>query len=573
MTFVEFLSDEICLDQTEPPLVIALNATKPMRFVLRINKDETPATIGSEAICPKSSASHVKLKSDGLLRPNWGKSDRRDRPMSGVDYDFMYAGRDKSIKMTAGYTYDKKAGNSSKPKKGQGNRTKGRSLGAVLKLPRKNRSREHGSDLSTNHIVPGVMKVFGVGISADANYKSVKVTNASDANSIVKQVLGKYKLDSADAAEFVLCDVVGHFQKVSGGSGKNKDSKMQWITEYARVVGDGERPLVLQSLWQPSGNRSRRFELHRRETVVDGPANSTTSNGVARKKATIANQPPDLALLKEKLSISSTSECSESGTFDSHQRPGLDDGSVSHSDLTFNMTTAVDVPYLLLLRGCGLVEDYLLHRLDEDHMIIGRPTIGQKHPDIPLYSDDLITKHCQVFKKLPADNESVTESEDGLDQVFLEPFPNCEVMVNGRTLAEAVMLAPGDLVQIGRHYVFLYKDPMRVSDANLTFDWLPGAAVNGSGSLHGKAKVIRMQQVAAKSPNRLSLAYELEDEDKLLEYFVTICEPQRDEAFELVASYLFILAIEYSACNYTDVDTRRLILKVTNVIQAVAWVS
>jgi hypothetical protein len=53
---------------------------------------------------------------------------------------------------------------------------------------------------------------------------------------------------------------------------------------------------------------------------------------------------------------------------------------------------------------------------------------------------------------------------------------------------------------------------------------------------------------------------------------VTVCEPVRDDDFELVASYLFILAIEYSAYNHTQIDTRRLILKVTNVIQAVAWV-
>ena len=562
------------MDQTEWPLVIALNATKPIRFVLRINKDEKPVVNGSENT--ETTLTTNKLGVDVLLRPNSGKSDKRDRPISGGVYDFMYAGRDnKSIKMTAGAAYDKKAqSHSPKPKKGQGNRAKGRTLGAVLKLPKKNRSLERGSELSTNHMVPGVLKVFGAGISADSNYKSVKVTHTSDADSIIKQALGKYKLDSADSNEFVLCDVVGHFRKVSDGTQKDKgkDGQMQWVTECARVVGEKDRPLVLQSLWQPSGNRLRRFELHRKGSVVDGPAASPATNGVARKKATIASQPPDLALLKKKISVSSQSECSEPGAFDSPQRSHIDDGSISHSNLTFNISTAVEVPYLLLLRGSGIAEDYLLHRLDEDQMIIGRPSIGQKHPDIPLYSDDLQTQHCQVFKKLPADNESVTESEDGLEQVFLEPFPNCEVMVNGRTVTEAILLTPGDLLQIGLHYVFLYKDPIRISDANLLFDWLPGLAVNGYPDSHGKAKVIQMQQVA-RNPNRLSLAYELDDEDRLLEYFVSICEPSRDDDFELVASYLFILAIEYSSFNHTDIDTRRLILKVTNVIQAVAWVS
>ena len=540
-----------------------------MRFVLRFNKDEKNVTNGTDKTDAPST--NNRLNPNLLLPPNGGKTDKRDRSLSGV-YDFMYAGRDKSIKMTAGAVYDKKGRNTStpKPKKAQGNRAKGRSLGAVLKLPKKNRSLERGFELSTNHMVPGVLKVFGAGISADSNYKSVKVTNTSDADSIVKQALGKYKLDSADSSNYVLCDVVGHFRKVTDG--KSKESQMQWVTEYARIVGENERPLVLQSLWQPTGNRSRRFELHRKGSVEDGPGASPAANGVARKKATIANQPPDLSMLRGKLSISSQSEGSESGTFETPQRSRMDDGSISHSNLTFNMSTAVDVPYLLLLRGSGIAEDYLLHRLDEDRLIIGRPTIGQKHPDIPLYSDDLQTQHCQVFKRLPADNESVTESEDGLEHVFIEPFPNCQVMVNGQTLSEAMLLNPGDLLQIGLRYVFLYKDPIRISDANLVFAWLPGAPTNGYDNAHGKAKVIQMQQVS-RNPNRLSLPYELEDEDRLLEYFVTVCEPVKDDDFELVASYLFILAIEYSAFNHIDVDTRRLILKITNLIQAVAWVS
>ena len=554
------------MDQTEWPLVIALNATKPIRFILRINKDEKQA---ADVPNETNASANGKLNPDALLRPSGGRTDKRDRPLSGGVYDFMYAGRDKSIKMTAGAAYDKKAQGSPKPKKNHANRTKGRSLGAVLKLPKKNRPLERGSELSTNHMVPGVLKVFGSGISEDSNYKSVKATSNSDADSIVRQALGKYKLDSVDPGEFVLCDVVGYFRKVSN----EKETQMRWVTEYARVVGEKEHPLVLQSLWQPTGNRSRRFELHRKDSAVDGSGAGSATNGIARKKATIVSQPPDIALLKKKASVSTASEGSEPGGFDSPQRSRIDDGSISHSNLTFNMSTAIDVPYLLLLRGSGIAEDYLLHRLDEDAMVIGRPTIGKKHPDIPLYSDDLQTQHCRIFKKLPSDNESVAESEDGLDHVFIEPFPNCEVSVNGMPVNEATLLTPGDLLQIGLLYVFLYKDPLRTLDSNLVLDWLPGAAGNGHhASAHGKAKVIQMQQVS-RNPNRLSLSYELEDEDKLLEYFVTVCEPAHDDDFELVASYLFILAIEYSAFNHTDVDTRRLILKVTNLIQGVAWVS
>lgn len=569
-----FLSDEICLVDSEWPLAIALNSTKPIRFVLRVDKENPSVTInGSDHI--DGNMEQSKPNTMSLLRVNGGTLGKPERPLSGGN--FMYAGRNRSIKMTAGATYQKKSKNPSKPKKAQGSRAKGKSIGAVLKLPKKNRALERGEELSSDVTVPGVLKVFGTGISADSNYKSVKVTNKSNADLVIKQTLTKYKLNAEEWKNYELYDVVGNFRNASGGSGKGKDSKMQWVTDYARVVGENEKPLLLQMLWKPPANRSRRFEIRLRGGEEDYKSTLVaTSNGATEHKhTTIVNQPPGSNLLQTKLSLSSTSECSESGVYDLPMSGSRhdDDGSVSQSNLTFNMSSSVDVPYLLLLRGSGIAEDYLLHRLDDDHMIIGRPTIGQKHPDIPLYSDDVQTQHCKVYKKLHGDNESVAESEDGLDMVFIQPFPNCDVIVNGRPVIDYIGLAPGDLLQIGANYVFLYKDPIRLSDANLVFDWLPGSTmVDGQDMTSDRAKLVRMPAVT-QNPNRLSLAYDLEDEDKLLEYFVTMCEPVRENDFELVASYLFILAIEYSAFHHNDIDTRRLILKITNVIQGVAWVS
>ena len=569
--------DEICLDQTDWPLGIALNATKALRFIVRIKKlgflqnehENTDAT----------SAPNGNVSTDGplTLKPF---QDKGKRPMSQAN-DFMYAGRGKSIKMTAGAQYEKKRSSSSKSKKSSGkdrtNRAKGRSLGAVLRLPKKGRSLERGVELSTSQLVPGVLKIFGDNISPDSNYKSVKATSASSADAIVKQALGKYKLETADPSDFVLCDVVGYLKKKnskdSGQDKLNKNAEMEWVTDYVRVVGDKEKPLILQSLWKPAGNRSRRFELRQRsdmenETIKD------IDTGVARKKATAYN-PPDLSLLKNKPSISSAEfSDSERSTTPTKRLSFGDDGSISQSNLTFNMSSAIDVPYILLLRGSGISEDYLLHRLDEDVLVIGKPTIGQKHPDIPLYSEDIHSPHCQIYKKISGDNESTVESDDGMDQVFIEPFVDCKVWVNGKLLTEPISLHAGDLVQFGSHYVFLYKDPVRVSDVNLTFHWMPMGStyINGfGGDLESKAQVIQMHEVT-RNPNRLSLAYDLEEEDKLLEFIVSICESVKDGDFELVASYFFVLSIEHSAKYHSDVDTRRLILKITNVVQAVAWV-
>lgn len=567
--FIVFL-DEICLDQTEWPLGIALNATKALRFILRIKKPGSSPDEHKNS--GELSTPNGKLTTDGGARPVVTFQEKEKRPMNKLN-DFMYAGRDKSIKMTEGPKYDQKAQSTPKPK----NKVKGRSLGAVLKLPKKGRSLQRNAELSTSQMAPGILKVFGDNISQDSTYKSVKATSASSADAIVKEALSKHKLNKADPNDFVLCDVIGHFKKKTLVQDKPaKNSDLEWVTEYVRTVGDKEKPLVLQSLWKPAGNKSRRFELRRRDAINDEISNDST-NGMVRKKGTVIT-PPELPVLKNKFSISSAefsdSERSVTTIESPRQQNVIDDGSISQSNLTFNMSTAIEVPYLLLLRGSGVSEDYLLHRLDEDVLIIGKPTLGQRHPDIPLYSEDIHSQHCQIYKRLGGDNESIPESDDGMDQVFIEPFSDSAVLVNGQLVTETALLCPGDLVQIGTHYVFLYKDPIRVSDVNLTLNWIPVANshVNGySRDLESKAKVIQMQEVK-RNPNCLNLVYDLDEEDKLLEFIVSICESVKDGDFELVASYLFILSIEHSASYHGDIDTRRLILKITNVIQAVAWV-
>ena len=66
----------------------------------------------------------------------------------------------------------------------------------------------------------------------------------------------RYGLGKEEAQSYVLCDSIG---SVVGGS--------QWETEAFRVVGDNEKPLLLQSLWKPREGLARRFEIQRRSCV------------------------------------------------------------------------------------------------------------------------------------------------------------------------------------------------------------------------------------------------------------------------------------------------------------------
>ncbi|XP_018534125.1 ras-associating and dilute domain-containing protein isoform X1 [Lates calcarifer] len=113
------------------------------------------------------------------------------------------------------------------------------------------------SELSNQITAPGILKIFGNEICEGAHYKSVLATTQSSAKELVKEALERYGLGKEEAESFVLCDTIGSI----GGN--------QWRTEGFRVVGDNEKPLLLQSLWKPREGLARRFEIQRRSLVEE----------------------------------------------------------------------------------------------------------------------------------------------------------------------------------------------------------------------------------------------------------------------------------------------------------------
>lgn len=67
----------------------------------------------------------------------------------------------------------------------------------------------------------------------------------------------RYGLSKEEAESYVLCDTIG------------STGDRQWRTEGFRVVGDNEKPLLLQSLWKPREGLARRFEIQRRSWVEE----------------------------------------------------------------------------------------------------------------------------------------------------------------------------------------------------------------------------------------------------------------------------------------------------------------
>lgn len=90
--------------------------------------------------------------------------------------------------------------------------------------------------------------------------------------------LYRYCLEKEDPDAYVLCDVIGR-----------TGIAHQWQTECLRVIGDSEKPLILQSLWKPKEGFCRRFEIHKRTNIEDRNANdrdTITAGTVIHQKCT-----------------------------------------------------------------------------------------------------------------------------------------------------------------------------------------------------------------------------------------------------------------------------------------------
>ncbi|XP_061612343.1 ras-associating and dilute domain-containing protein isoform X6 [Phyllopteryx taeniolatus] len=116
------------------------------------------------------------------------------------------------------------------------------------------------SELSNQLSAPGILKIFGSEICKGAHYKSVLATTHSAAKELVKEALQRYGLGKEEANSYVLCDTIGSI------------SERRWKTEGFRVVGDNEKPLLLQSLWKPREGLARRFEIQRRSLAEEQTA-------------------------------------------------------------------------------------------------------------------------------------------------------------------------------------------------------------------------------------------------------------------------------------------------------------
>ncbi|NWU71339.1 RADIL protein, partial [Pterocles burchelli] len=290
------------------------------------------------------------------------------------------------------------------------------------------------AELSTQLSAPGVLKIFGGNICAGTNYKSVLATGSSGARELVKEALERYGLSQLSAGQYALCDVIGRFE------GPEK----RWQTEGLRVLGDHEKPLLIQDLWKPREGFSRRLELRKRAEVEELAARdvdtTTAGQGRARGRESVSEAVTPLQ--------AAGGGCTPTRTF--AWALGIPAARSGGSSMRYSLYQS---PHLLLLQGYSQQHDSLVYLLNREQHTVGQRTQASK-PSISLSAPDILPLHCTI-RKLRHSRHHLEE------KLVLEPIAGAAISINFAEVARTVVLRHGDLLSLGLYYLLLYKDPMK----------------------------------------------------------------------------------------------------------------
>lgn len=196
--------------------------------------------------------------------------------------------------------------------------------------------------------------------------------------------------------------------------------------------------------------------------------------------------------------------------------------------------------------------------------------------DVLLFAPDILPQHCCV-QRLDATSDQTKESSKM--RTLLRPLHSAHVTHNGVPLDDDVELCPGDLVGLGQHYLFMFKDPT-ASGAFQTPSWMatlcPPATASPCKLCGTSVRRRRTQKMAARwrdlEGRVLSLSYQVLYEDQVLEKILSMVEPGREEP-KLTPAFLLCLCIQHSATNFELAHLRKLLLSIANQVQLTMWVS
>ncbi|XP_009284842.1 PREDICTED: ras-associating and dilute domain-containing protein [Aptenodytes forsteri] len=358
------------------------------------------------------------------------------------------------------------------------------------------------AELSTQLSAPGVLKIFGGNICAGTNYKSVLATGSSGARELVKEALERYGLSQLSAGQYALCDVIGRFE------GPEK----RWQTEGLRILGDHEKPLLIQDLWKPREGFSRRLELRKRAELEELAARDVDTTTAGQSQARGRERDSLVYLLnREQHTVGQRTQAS---------KPSI---SLSAPDI---------LPLHCTIRKLRPSR----HRWEEK--LVLEPITGAGNSinftevarTVVLQHGDLLSLglyYLLLYK----------------DPMKAQPLP-AQTLLRLRALHPAVPEGP----------------PVCGACGSLLKERDPATKKRGLSPIGGP-----------RAPRRkLLLEFEPAAEDMLLRRIMTLIEPGGDD-HKLTPAFLLCLCIQHSATSFEPGDFGQLLLKVAKMIQRTVW--
>uniref|UniRef100_A0A3Q3JH48 Uncharacterized protein n=1 Tax=Monopterus albus TaxID=43700 RepID=A0A3Q3JH48_MONAL len=252
-----------------------------------------------------------------------------------------------------------------------------------------------------------------------------------------------------------------------------------------------------------------------------------------------------------------------------------------------------DCPYLLLLQGCIPTQDFVIYLLVGPSIIIGQQSDHEDElkPDILLFAADILPRHCYLYRQTAG------------SPTTLRPCQNAMVTRNGEMLRREVQLTSGDVIGLGQCYLFLFKDPLALThkevnsiapEPNLSaVPWMLGHTTSATTTHHSREMTLYntcistctdLQSQSSKQPlsrsppflkspegHSLTLNYEIEDEDRIVEEIVSMGSNSADDRPPLTIAFLLCMCIQYSSTSLHTSDLRRLLLLIASGVQSAMW--
>lgn len=202
--------------------------------------------------------------------------------------------------------------------------------------------------------------------------------------------------------------------------------------------------------------------------------------------------------------------------------------------------------------------------------------------DILLFAPDVLPQHCCV-RRLDSSNQT-SAGEQKKTLTMLKPLHGAPVTRNGFLLKEEVELNSGDLVGLGKYYLFMFKDPTTTSGSLQSPPWMTRLCPNSDSKAAfaclscGSFITKRCFQRKPLTPRwrdlegtEALLIYELQLEDRVLQEILNMFDPSGNKP-KLTPAFLLSLCIQHSASTFELTHFRQLLLRIASQIQLITWV-